>query len=368
MIIRCRRWTLFSRQTVLSSVFLSLTFLLSIVLCLALAGDLVAQEARQTQEGQGTQEAQGGGEDSLFIIRRAVLANLAADIAPRLGEGHLAILPPEVMDEKRVVVELVTGWDTVMAEELGHLREDLRLTERGALSAILREQKFGDSAYADPQTAVQVGKIAAARTLLLTRLHQFAYDGPAVRVHLEAKLLDVESGEILWAREVRRGVLPPAVKLLLVALGFGLFVPLALLAARIWLHGRRRAVVEKKLPLTLARTRDSVEKLERALVSSRARFHGETSGHQAGAAVQEAFDALQPELLRVRALPSGAADRHRGRDLVAAVGLASKIGGLVGALHQQVEGSSNTGELVPALGDGLDTLRPMVDDYRRLFL
>jgi hypothetical protein len=362
MIIRSKRWTLYLRQIILSLVFLSFT-----ALGLALTYAVVAQEAPLVEERM-TQTEKGGKEDSLFVVRRAVLASLAAELAPRLGEGHLAILPPEVMDEKRVVVELVAGWDTVLAEELGHHREDLRLTERAALSAILREQKFGDSAFADPQTAVKVGQIAAARTLLLTRLHQFAFDGPAVRVHLEAKLLDVESGEILWARELRRGVLPPEVKFFLIIMGFVLFLPLALLAVRIWLHRRRRVVVEKRLPMALARARDSVEKLERTLVSTRARFHGVSTENQEGTVVQEAFDALQPELLRVRTLPSGAAERHRGRDLVAAVGLVAKIDGLLETVHQQVEASSSAGDLTPALGGALATLRPMVDDYRRLFL
>lgn len=383
MIIRCRPRTFPFRQNdppsvfmsvSMSSVFMAKILLSSIALFLVVANIAVAQEAREAEETELTeltveaQEEQGGGKDSLFIIRRAVLASLAADLAPRLGEGHLAILPPEMLDEERAVVELATGWDTVMAEELGHLVPDLRLTERGALSAILREQKFGDSAYADPQTAVKVGQIAAARTLLLTRVHQFAFDGPAVRVHFEVKLLDVESGEVLWAREVRRGVLPPEVKLFLVALGFVLFIPLALLATRIWFHRRRRTVVEKTLPLALARAQDSAEKLERALVSARARFHGGSAENQGAAAVQEAFDALEPELLRVRALPGGAAERHRGRDLVAAVGLAAQIEGLVETLCQQTVTSSSQAELIPALDDGLATLRPTVDDYRRLFL
>ena len=162
---------------------------------------------------------------------------------------------------------------------------------------------------------MQVGQIAAARTLLLTRIHQFRSDRPTVRVHLETKLVDVESGEVLWARELRLGVLPPYAKVLLAALGLGLGLPLVALVVHFGLHTRRRTLVSKKLPHTLAQARDSVEKLERALVQSRARFH-------AGAAdpVQGAFDALQPELLRVRALPGGSAERHRGRDLVAARG------------------------------------------------
>ena len=351
-------------------------FVLGAALVLADAG---AQEEGNPSEPRPDEE-QTAEEEALFAARQVVLAKLAAEMAPRLGEGYLAILPPEVADEGRVVAQIADGWETVLAEELAKVREDLKLTERAALSAILREQKFGDSAYADPQTAVQVGKIAAARTLLLTRLHQFHSDRPTVRVHLEAKLVDVESGEVLWARELRLGVLPPGAKLLLAALGLGLGLPLVFLVGRIWLHGRRRALVAKELPRALAKARDSVEKLERALVKARDRLHSEVASDHAGdragndpagsqaGAVQEAFDTLQPELLRVRALPGGSADLHRGRDLAAAQTLALKIEDLVATLHRRVESRPETGELVPALGGAAETLRPLVDDYRRLFL
>jgi hypothetical protein len=160
--------------------------------------EISAQEA-PAQEGpaQGEEEKPDAEQEALFAARGVVLASLAAEMEPRLGAGYLAILPPEVVDEEEVAADLVAGWETVLAQELRKVRSDVRLTERGALSAILREQKFGDSAYADPQTAVRVGQIAAARTLLLTRLHQFHSDRPTVRVHLEAKLLDVESGEVV---------------------------------------------------------------------------------------------------------------------------------------------------------------------------
>ncbi len=147
-------------------------------------------------------------QELLIAVRRQIAAELAASLGSELPPGYLAILPPEVEDTERVDATAVSTWATLFAEELRRVRPGTKLTERGSLEAILREQKLGESAYADPGTAVAVGKIAAARSLLLTRFFELRCRGSKIQVHLELKLLDVESGEVVWGRSLHRGMLP----------------------------------------------------------------------------------------------------------------------------------------------------------------
>ena len=304
-------------------------------------------------------------EGAVFAVRRAVQAELALGMVDYLGDGHLAILPPEVPEGAPVTPAIADGWETGMAEALLGVEGDVKLTERADLTAILREQKFADSAYADPDTATEVGRIAAARTLLLTRLLLFRPEGPAVRVHLEARLIDVETGGVLWARELRRGLLPPEIQALLVGIGLVVGLPLLFLVVRVVTHRRRRGLVEQELPKGLAHLREAIERLERALARSRTDLGADDAASEA---VQGAFQALEPELLRLRALPGGSVDRQRARDLGRAQRLARDMADALTSLREAVESGDDAEAVAAEVRQGIGPLRRQIDDYRGLFL
>ena len=308
--------------------------------------------------------------DALFAVRRQVLAELGTEIEANLPDGYLAILPPEISDSQRVDAAASVAWETAWAEALRRVRSDVRLTERGELEAILREQKFGDSPYADGGSAVEVGKIVAARSLLLTTLREFRYENPEVRLHLETRLLDVETGEILWSRDLYRGVLPPWIFWPL--LGAGLLVMIFLLGIAwwVWERGRRARLVRTALPRRRARLRVDVDSLARSLTAARERLFRASQVDQA-VAVQRASEELEPVLDRVRhALPGGAVKRTRARDLKRALRHFDRIGGIVTDLRLAAEAAggepSDGQDLALLMGRGARDLRSTVDAYRGL--
>jgi hypothetical protein len=329
---------------------------LAILLCLGIAGNPLAAQEEDL--------------DALFAARTEILAELAAGLAEHLPDGHLAILPPEVADADPVEAAVVATWETALAEELRRVRGDARLAERGALEAILREQKFGDSPYADPASAVEAGKLVAARSLLLTTIHEFRSDGPEVRVHVEARLFDVETGELLWSRDLYRGLLPRWLRQTLAAVGGALGLLALVVLGRVWSRRRRVRLVLDELPRRRARLRVDVDSLVRALVDARERLY-RTSPRDAVVAVQQACEDLEPLLDRVRhGLPSGRVHSHGPRDLNRALREVDRLGHIVRDLRQAADTVGDHRDDGEALADrmnqGRRALRSTVDAYQTL--
>ncbi|MEE8523648.1 MAG: hypothetical protein V3T72_06925 [Thermoanaerobaculia bacterium] len=327
---------------------------LAILFCLGIAAaPLTAQEEER---------------DALFAARAEILAELAAALVEHLPDGHLAILPPEIEHADQVEAAVVATWETALAAALRRVRGDVRLAERGALEAILREQKFGDSPYADPESAVEVGKIVAARSLLLVRLHEFRSDGHEVRVHVETRLFDVETGELLWSRDLYRGVLPRWLRQTLLATASMLGLTAMMLLGRGWDRRRRIRLVLDELPRRRARLRVDVDSLVRALVDARERLY-RTSPRDSVVAVQQACEDLEPLLDRVRhGLPSGRVHSHGPRNLHHALREIDRIGHIVRDLRQAADTVGEHRGDGEALADRMDlgrqALRSTVDAYQ----
>jgi len=304
---------------------------------------------------------------TLQEVKSRVLAKIVRSLPEELPPGYLAVLPPEIVAPEAVDPSVATTWVTGAAQALQSHRPEVRLTDRTLLEAILREQKFGDSVYADPQTAASL-PTATARMLLLTRLHEFRPEEGRVRVHLEAILVDVETGANLSSLELSRGLLPIWVVWLLAALALLVGVPLLIVASRIWKKRRRSRLVEEELPDTHSRVRVDVDALVRAVNEARERLY--RAGQEATAtAIQHARVDLDPVLDRIRhALPGGAVDRSRLRDLRGALREAKRIGSLVEDLRQASDATDNTRdagrELAEQLVQGTSELRRAVDAYR----
>lgn len=69
-----------------------------------------------------------------------------------------------------------------------------KLVERQRLDQLLKEQGFGQSALANAETALNLGKLAGAEAILVGSYTEF---GDSLRLHL--RLISVESGTVLAA-------------------------------------------------------------------------------------------------------------------------------------------------------------------------
>lgn len=76
-------------------------------------------------------------------------------------------------------------------------RDRFQVVEREKLERILREQKLAASALSNPQTAIQLGRLAAAHCVILGRIIE-----TPTGMEVLARMVDTETAEILAAKEV----------------------------------------------------------------------------------------------------------------------------------------------------------------------
>ena len=309
--------------------------------------------------------AQGITGDPVQAARNEVQAELAASLPANLPAGPIAILPPKIGDAKLVDPSVAGSWGMAMAETLHRVRPQLAQTDREHLQDLLREQKFGDSAYADPATATKVGKLAAARLLLLTRLTEFRLDGGRIRISLEASVVNVETGENPWARTVNKGIFPPWAKAAIAIV----LVLLVAIAVRAWLKHRREVLVHEEIPRAKAEARIDVDGLARSAADARERLQRAGMKEQA-ASLQKTWVDLDAVLDRVRhALPGGSVDGSRVRDLAGARREAERMASLISDIRRECDRM----EATPGDADGLarkvassaSDLRALLDAYRQ---
>jgi hypothetical protein len=148
---------------------------------------------------------------------RVIVMTRAQNLAADSGRGGV---PNAASDD--AVAEIVTA---------ALLRQGYRVVERSVLNAVLREQGFHRSGIVDQSTAVRIGRLAGAQAILLVNVHGHtttqhrgqtgdlinsflggmggssrfnlgqAVDpsGTVHEVSMTAKLIDVESAEVVWA-------------------------------------------------------------------------------------------------------------------------------------------------------------------------
>jgi hypothetical protein len=310
-------------------------------------------------------DCQAGNKDAVFAARDDVMEDLVQSLPEQLPEGALAILQPEVPIPAAVDESAAESWAMAFAAAVQHNRPGLVLTDRDQLNAILREQKLGSSPFADPATAVRAGKLVAARMLIVTRLHELQYDQGTVRVRIESKLIDVENGTILWSKTLRRGFFPLWTKVLLGA-GAGLVIMIVLLT---WYRRHRTRLVKQELPKAKAELRVDTDGLAMAVAQAIERL-------QTGGAIEAALNLqkvrinLDSSLEAVRhALPGGAVDRNRVKNLGSALDEASGLVKLLKQLRERCDQCDSEAEsgaaLAEALAKGEVEIRSAVDRYRR---
>ena len=293
--------------------------------------------------------------------RTQVARQVAAEIGPSLGEVPVAILPPELVAPSGVGEAFATGWTSTLSAALQAVAE-VDLIERESLDAILREQKFADSAYADPETAVAVGKIVAARALVLTRLNEWRPEGLGVLADLEVRLINVETGQLLYALAIRRTVWPPWVSLGLRITALLLALITWLWVRSVWARRRRAELLQTVLPQARQRIRLDLDGLLRSLVQARDRIH-RCRGSDESFTVQVALVEIEPVLDRVRhAMPEVESGGHRG--LEAAARHMQQISRVVADLRKVSDDTDDAGALSRRLIRARGDLTHALEAYR----
>lgn len=305
----------------------------------------------------GAQELDGRGNAARTQLARQV----AAEIGASLGEVPVAILPPELAIPEGSGEAFASGWTSTLAAALQAVQE-VELIERESLDAILREQKFADSAYADPETAVAVGKIVAARVLVLTRLNEWKPEGLGVLADLEVRLIDVETGQLLHALAIRRTFWPLWLSLGALVVALVLAVVALLWMGSTWARRRRDELLQAVLPRSRRRIRLDLDGLVRSLARARDRIH-QRGGSDESSTVQEALVELEPVLDRVRhAMPEAVNGGHRG--LETAARHMQQISRVVEDLRRVSENTDDAGALSRRLLRARGDLTNALEAYR----
>ncbi len=167
---------------------------LVVLLCTAAAVFL----ARRTSEGEGqgtaTAPAQVPGSAPVVPNAKAL---------PRQGPIRLCVLPFKNLGAEAELEFLREGLTEAIVTDFGSL-PGVSLIERGQIDLDIKEIEFSQSKYVDPATRAALGKIAGAEVVVLGAF-QKAQD--VIRAH--ARLVDVESGQVLAALKLERPASKP---------------------------------------------------------------------------------------------------------------------------------------------------------------
>ena len=130
-------------------------------------------------------------------LSRAVesLATQIADKAREAQKKKIAVLPFQEIQGRTTVL------GSYLAEDLGTRLFDLgsfEIVERAMLDRLLGEIKLGQSGVIDPETAKEVGKVAGVDAVVTGTLVELS-----TQVAVNARLIDVETGRVLAAAQIK---------------------------------------------------------------------------------------------------------------------------------------------------------------------
>jgi TolB-like protein len=137
--------------------------------------------------GVASAEAQGSGE----AATHAAVASERALNGRSTARRTIAVLPFTVTTTDTSLLALGFGLAEFLSDDLAHSHR-LMMVERGRLNELQREVQLTTSGIADPATAVRVGRLVTARTLVIGAID--ATD--AGRVTIDERAVDVETAAI----------------------------------------------------------------------------------------------------------------------------------------------------------------------------
>jgi hypothetical protein len=149
---------------------------------------------------------------------KPLVERMASDMkraVPNLAQKRMAVAPIEADAQSLLRDELIAA-----------LAPRTTMLERDKVDLIFREQKIQTSTAIDQRTAVTLGRLVGADTLLYGKVRQWEERPGYLRFDAVLTLVDVQRGEILWSRSYQEN--PPLSKGVWV---IGFFALLILLVA-----------------------------------------------------------------------------------------------------------------------------------------
>jgi TolB-like protein len=137
-----------------------------------------------------------------FLLASLVAVDASAQVSDAGDERPgVAVLPfenggsygPDAEDMEALTV----GIQQMLLSELAQ-NSQLRVVERGQLRALMEEQDLGASGRVEPGTAADLGRLVGARYMILGVFIDLFSD-----FRMDARIVDVETGEILNSQTVR---------------------------------------------------------------------------------------------------------------------------------------------------------------------
>lgn len=111
--------------------------------------------------------------------------------------------------------ELLDGVTQMVTDRLAN-EPDLVLVERERIAEVIREQRFQQSDYVDTRKAVEIGRLLGADILVMGSVNEFGMDtaggmslgpftvkGSRAQVRLSARLISVQTGQILTSIQAK---------------------------------------------------------------------------------------------------------------------------------------------------------------------
>lgn len=162
-----------------------------------------------------------------FIVFAAIAAILVAAAAPAAGQSErprIAVIEFDADADQQWYRWWQSGGAGAVQEQLVTelvKSRKFRVIEREKLDALLREKNLALSGALDPSTAVRAGKLLGVDYLMTGAITEYGTSTanvntrsvgrvPGVRVGrkkfacaINARIIDTETGEILWADDVR---------------------------------------------------------------------------------------------------------------------------------------------------------------------
>jgi TolB-like protein len=137
----------------------------------------------------------------LPVLVLALAGGLAGQDQPADARPGVAVLPFEnggsYGPDSEDLEALTVGIQQMLLSELAQ-NSQLRVVERGQLRALMEEQDLGASGRVEPGTAAELGRLVGARYMILGVFIDLFSD-----FRMDARIVDVETGEILNSQTVR---------------------------------------------------------------------------------------------------------------------------------------------------------------------
>ncbi|MCD6311055.1 MAG: hypothetical protein J7M11_01135 [Elusimicrobia bacterium] len=154
------------------------------------------------------------------VVREEILETLPRDLVAL----RISVMPLGNDENSEVL-------NVIIAEMKGS--GSYTLIERDRIDQILKEQNLQVSDLVDYETAVRIGALAGAEAIMFGEITDFKYFPGYSKLKMHLRVNSVESGEIIWVKNIISGKLSPVFK------GIGLILLVIILIPIISILGKQ---------------------------------------------------------------------------------------------------------------------------------